>query len=58
MPVLIIARRYDRVAVPKFSIRYKKLCPQAKFVMFEHSGHYPQIEEQEKEFELIRTFLK
>jgi proline iminopeptidase len=58
MPVLIIAGRYDRVSVPKFAILYKKYCPQAKFVMFEHSGHNPQIEEQEKEFDLIRTFLR
>jgi proline iminopeptidase len=58
MPVLIIAGRYDRVAVPKFSILFKKYCPQATFIMFEHSGHFPQIEEAEKEFQLIITFLK
>jgi proline iminopeptidase len=58
MPVLIIAGRYDRVSVPKFAILYKKYCPQAKFVMFEQSGHNPQIEEQKKEFDLIRTFLR
>ena len=58
MPVLIIAGRYDRVSVPKFAVLYKKYCPQAKFVMFEQSGHNPQIEEQEKEFDLIRTFLR
>ncbi|MDB5227393.1 MAG: Proline iminopeptidase [Bacteroidota bacterium] len=58
MPVLIIAGRYDRISVPKFSILYKKYCPQATFVMFEHSGHWPQLEEPEKEFPLIRSFLK
>lgn len=57
MPVLIIAGRYDRVSVPKFSILYKKYCPQATFVMFEHSGHWPMLEEPEKEFPLIRSFL-
>ena len=58
MPVLIITGRYDRVVVPKYSVLYKIYCPQAKFVMFEHSGHYPQLEEPEKEFAVIRDFLK
>ena len=58
MPVLIIAGRYDRVAVPWMSVKYKEYCPQAEFVMFEQSGHNPYIEEPEKTFELIRTFLK
>lgn len=36
----------------------KAYCPQAKFVMFEKSGHNPQVEEPEEEFALIRSFLK
>jgi proline iminopeptidase len=58
MPVLIIAGRYDRVAVPWMQVQYKKFCPQAQFVMFEKSGHNPQVEEPEKEFPLIVEFLK
>jgi proline iminopeptidase len=58
MPVLIVAGRYDRVAVPWMQVQYKKLCPQAKFVMFEKSGHNPQVEEPEKEFPIIIDFLK
>jgi len=58
MPVLIIAGRYDRVAVPTFEVQYKKYCPQAQFEMFEKSGHNPQVEEPEKEFKIIRSFLK
>ena len=57
MPVLIIAGRYDRVAVPWMQIKYKTYCPQAQFVMFEKSGHNPQVEEPAKEFALIRAFL-
>lgn len=57
MPVLILAGRYDRVAVPKMQVQYKKYCPQAQFVMFEKSGHNPQVEEPEKEFPIIREFL-
>lgn len=57
MPVLVIAGRYDRVSVPKFAVRYKEYCPQAQFVMFEKSGHNPQVEEPEKEFKVISDFL-
>jgi proline iminopeptidase len=58
MPVLVIAGRYDRVSVPSFAVLYKKYCPQARFVMFEHSGHEVQWEEPEKEFALLREFLR
>ncbi len=57
MPVLIIAGRYDRVSIPVFAVQYKTYCPQAQFEMFEKSGHNPQVEEPEKEFKIIRTFL-
>ena len=58
MPVLIIGGRYDRVAVPWMMIKYKEYCPQAQFVMFERSGHNPQVEEPEKEFPIIVEFMK
>ena len=57
MPVLIYGGRYDRVAVPYMMVQFKDYCPQAKFVMFEKSGHNPQVEEPEKLFALLRTFL-
>ena len=57
MPVLIYGGRYDRVAVPRMMVEYKLYCPQAKFVMFEESGHNPQVEEPSKLFALIREFL-
>jgi proline iminopeptidase len=58
MPVLIYGGRYDRVAVPSMMVKYKEYCPQAKFVMFENSGHNPQVEEPTKLFSLLRDFLK
>ncbi len=58
MPVLVIAGRFDRVAVPWMQVKYIQYCPQAKFVMFERSGHNPQVEEPAKEFQLIKEFLK
>lgn len=57
MPVLILAGRYDRVAVPSMMVKYKEYCPQAKFVMFERSGHNPYIEEPTETFNLIRDFI-
>jgi proline iminopeptidase len=57
MPILIIGGRYDRVAVPWMMVKYKDYCPQAEFVMFEYSGHQPQVEEPEATIALIREFL-
>ena len=37
--------------------KYKLYCPQAKYFMFEYSGHQPQVEEQEATIALIRDFL-
>jgi len=58
MPVLVIGGRFDRVATPWMMVKYKEYCPQAQFVMFEKSGHNPQVEEPEKEFPMINEFLK
>jgi len=58
MPILIIGGRYDRVAVPWMMVKYKEYCPQARFVIFERSGHNPQEEEPEKEFPMIIALLK
>jgi proline iminopeptidase len=57
MPILIYGGRYDRVAVPWMMDKFKEYCPQAKYVMFEKSGHNPQVEEPEKLFKVIREFL-
>lgn len=57
MPVLIYGGRYDRVAVPVMMEKFKEYCPQAKFVMFEKSGHNPQIEQPSELFPLIENFL-
>lgn len=57
MPILVIGGRFDRVAVPAEMIKYKDFCPKCEYVMFERSGHNPQVEEPEKEFKLINTFL-
>jgi proline iminopeptidase len=57
MPTLILAGRFDRVTLPRFSIQFKQYAPQAEFVMFEKSGHNPYVEEPAKMFEVVRRFL-
>jgi proline iminopeptidase len=58
MPMLILAGRFDRVALPRFSIQFKQYAPKAEFVMFEKSGHLPFVEEPDKFFKVLRDFLK
>lgn len=58
MPILIYGGRYDRVAVPRMMVKYKDYCPQAKYVMFERSGHNPQVEEPQALFTLLNDFLE
>jgi proline iminopeptidase len=57
-PTLILAGRWDRTAIPRFTTQYKELMPQAAFVMFEKSGHLPFIEEPEEHDAAVSEFLK
>jgi len=54
---LVVAGRYDGVSTPEFAVQYKAFMPQAKFVMFEQSGHNPYLEEPEKFFQLFEDFM-
>jgi proline iminopeptidase len=58
VPTLIIAGRFDRVSIPRYAIQFKSFMPQAKFIMFEKSGHYPFIEEPELHAKILEDFLK
>jgi proline iminopeptidase len=57
MPMLILAGRFDRMIPPRIKVQYKNLVPQAEFIMFEKSGHFPFIEENEKTLAVLRAFL-
>jgi proline iminopeptidase len=57
-PTLILTGRFDRLAMPRFSLHFKRYAPQAKFVMFEQSGHLPFIEEPTRMFQILRDFLQ
>jgi proline iminopeptidase len=56
-PTLIIAGRWDHLALPRFVVQYKELMPAARFEMFEFSGHLQFIEEPVKHRTIVRNFL-
>jgi proline iminopeptidase len=58
LPMLILAGRFDRVAFPSWTEQYKRFAPQAQFIMFEKSGHFPFIEETDYAMQVLRDFLK
>jgi proline iminopeptidase len=58
IPTLILTGRYDRVAIPRWTVQYKRYAPQAQFVMFEKSGHFPFIEETDETLRILREFLQ
>jgi len=58
MPVLILAGRFDRISMPALAAEFEKLIPEASFVIFEKSGHFPYIEEPEETFAVLREFLR
>jgi proline iminopeptidase len=57
-PTLILAGRWDRTAIPRFTTQYEELMPQATFVMFDKSGHLPFIEEPDNHTGIVTDFLK
>lgn len=57
MPTLILAGRFDRALYPQLQMDFKRYCPQARFVMLEHSGSYGHVEEPETVIPLVREFL-
>jgi proline iminopeptidase len=56
-PMLILAGRGDGVVMPQLARDLAAAAPKAKFVMFEHSGHYPFIEESDQVMRTIHQFL-
>ena len=57
-PTLVIAGRYDGVSTPEYAVQYKRFMPQAKFVIFEESGHNPYLEEADKFYALFESFFE
>lgn len=58
MPTLILAGRFDRVSLPRFTTQFRKYAPRARFVMFERAGHCPFAEDSVATFRELRSFLR
>jgi proline iminopeptidase len=57
IPTLVLAGRFDRVGIPRYTVQFKTYMPQAQFVMFEKSGHLPFLEEPEYHDAVAGGFL-
>lgn len=57
VPTLVLAGRFDRVGIPRYTVQFRDLMPEARFVMFEKSGHLPFLEEPELHDSIVREFL-
>ncbi|PYP82832.1 MAG: hypothetical protein DMF61_25285 [Blastocatellia bacterium AA13] len=56
-PTLVIAGRYDLVSPVSQSQQLAKSLSDSRLVVLEHSGHYPQIEENYMFIQQIRQFI-
>jgi proline iminopeptidase len=56
-PTLVLTGRDDFIAPPSQAERLGRGLPNARVVIFEHSGHYPYVEEPDAFFATIRSWL-
>lgn len=56
-PVLVTVGRHDWITPLEASEELHALLPDSELVVFEHSGHSPQIEEHERFIGVVRDFL-
>ncbi len=57
VPTLVVCGRHDWITPPAQSEFLAANIPGARFMMFEHSGHQPMIEENEEFIVLVCEFL-
>jgi len=57
VPVLVTVGRHDWVTPLEASQELHSLLPNSELVIFEHSGHSPQVEERERYLQVVRDFL-
>ncbi len=57
-PTLVLAGRYDRICPPAAAARIAAALPDARLVVFERSGHRPELEESERWFAVMREFVE
>lgn len=58
VPVLVTVGRHDWITPLEASQELHRLLPNSELVVFEHSGHSPQLEEQEHFLQVVRDFLR
>ncbi|HJQ22821.1 MAG TPA: alpha/beta fold hydrolase [Blastocatellia bacterium] len=56
-PVLVVAGRHDLITPVEQSFEMAKALPQSRFVVLEHSGHFPIFEENYLFTEWARQFM-
>lgn len=57
-PTLVLAGRFDRICPPSASRRIARAVPNARLVVFERSGHRPELEQSDRWFAVMSEFLK
>jgi pimeloyl-ACP methyl ester carboxylesterase len=57
VPVLLTFGRHDRAVFPELAARFREALPEARFIMFEQSGHAPYAEENGRYLAEMRKFL-
>jgi proline iminopeptidase len=57
IPILILAGRGDGVVTPRIAAELAHALPQAKFVIFENSGHFAFLEETDSYMQVLSDFL-
>jgi proline iminopeptidase len=57
VPTLVLAGRHDAAAPPRWAAELKRLIPRSRLSIFERSGHFPFIEEEEPFALAVGTFL-
>lgn len=57
VPTLIISGRHDWITPPSQGLQIHERIPGSEFVVFEHSGHMPFIEEQDAFLDMVRRFV-
>jgi proline iminopeptidase len=57
MPVLVIAGRHDGAAGPEGQRELLRRLPKATYLEFEHSGHFPYLDERERFVREVAAFI-
>jgi proline iminopeptidase len=58
VPALVLAGRYDRICPPSAARRIARALPDARLVVFERSGHRPELEQADAWYAEIEGFLR